>query len=173
VLKHLLTVGGLLAGLASPAFGADGDSCQTSATDWRKLTVGRMAAMWCVVLCDNKATDTDCTTYDLNSVGGIPDLVSFELHEVDIDVSGGAGDCTDGTFTVNTTSDQGLTPASENAFDIGSTTALVVAGVNRILLDTKAAPLDRYVMVDPSSLDANCTTDGVDLLMIGYEERKQ
>ena len=52
-------------------------------------------------------------------------------------------------------------------------TAVAIAGTDRLIVDTRVAPLNRYVYATSSNLDANCTDDGADLLMIGYEEVKQ
>jgi hypothetical protein len=171
--KRLLTVA--LVGLWSAgAQAADSDPCQTSATYWQKPSASHVKPIWCVVLCDAKTADGNCTNYDLQSAGGVPDVVAFELHEVDSVTYGTTGDCTAGTVTINTAvATSGITTASENAFDIGSTTAVAIGGVNKILLDTKIAPLDRYVVAAIAGITGNCTVDSVDVLMIGYEENKE
>ena len=167
----LLAVGAGLVG-APLARAADSDPCSTSATYWSGSAQGRMVPIWCVVLCDALTTNKDCTNFDMRTVGGIPDLVAFELHEVDSVTYGTASDCTAITVTVNTApSTASMTTASENAYDLDPTiTALAIGGTTKILLDTKSAPLDRYVLAT-STLEA-CTTDTVDILMIGYEEKK-
>ena len=174
MLKRLLAValGGLWATTASAA---DSDSCQTSATYWGKTANGRVAPIWCIVLCDAKTADGNCTNYDLSAAGGIPDIVVFELHEVDSVTYGATGDCTAATVTINTAVaiTGTMTTASENAYDIGSTTALAIGGVKKIALDTKSAPLDRYVVASIASITGTCTSDSVDVLMIGYREQKQ
>jgi hypothetical protein len=168
----------LLAGLGlllvpTASLGADGDNCSTAATDFDSLTQGQMRPIWCVVLCDNDTTDAACTNFDLLNVG-IPDALVFELHEVDIDASGGAGDCTAGTVTFATSNDAGLTTASENVFGLDPvTTSVSIGGTTRLVVDTRTAPTGRYLMATTSNLGANCTSDGIDILAIGYTENNQ
>lgn len=164
----ILLVGVLLAlplvPTAAPA--ADGDGCETAATDYDGLGMGQMRPVWCVVICDNDSTNGDCSEFDLNDARGVPDVIAFELHE------NGTADCTAGTVTINTSFDQGLTTSSTNAFDLDpSVTAVALGGTRRLVIDTKSAPLGRYILATTSAMA--CTADSLDLLMIGYEERKQ
>ena len=169
MLKRLLAVAGLLSLTVTPALAADGDGCATAATDYDVLAKGRMVPVWCVAICDNNAASAACTTFDFSTVGGLPDPLARELHEVDINAAGGT-DCTAGTFTFATSSDAGLATTDENVFALGASTAVAKGGTTKLLIDQKTAPLDRYLMTLSS---VTCTLDGFDVLLIGYEERKQ
>lgn len=155
---------------ASAGWAVDGDSCaapDNAATDWDSLGKGLMKPIWCVVLCDDYDTaDQNCDEFDLDTVSGIPDVIAFELHE------NGTADCTVGSFTINTSFDQGLNPTSDNAFDLGATTSVALGGTRRLVLDARVAPPGRYILARTGAT-VTCTADTLDLLMIGYEEARR
>lgn len=157
-----IALGFALAALAfaAPAGAADGDFC--SAAQWAKASSSSSGVqdMGCYVLCDNDTANGDCSEFDLNSIGGIPDAVTFLLYA--------NGTCTAATATLASSPDQGLTTASVNAYPIGSTTALAVGGVTKLVLATKDYPIERYVLTNLSSMTCS---GGLDILMITHLDR--
>lgn len=77
----ILFVGLLFAG---PVWSADGDSCNAEAgvrpsgSLWRNGAI----ASQCIMLCDSDtASANPCTILDLYAHGGIPDVMSIEIHD--------------------------------------------------------------------------------------------
>ncbi len=141
------------------SFAADGDSCDGNQSG--RINRGTVEHAWCVVLCDAATTaTTTCTEFDLGDIGQT-DIIVFEMFET------GNEDCTAAVATINTSGESGITAADTNAFDIGSTTALSLVGTRRIVLDARAAPLDRYIYTTVSG--ETCTTGTFDVIMYGLE----
>ena len=154
-----IALGFALAALAfaAPAGAADGDFC--SAAQWAKASANSSPVddYGCYVLCDDDTANGNCSEFDLGTHGGIPTSITFLLYE--------NGTCTAGTATIRTSGDQGLTTASNNTYDIGATTSLAIGGVTKIVLDTAASPVERYISVALTSMTCS---GGLDVLAITH-----
>lgn len=147
----LLLAGALLFG-AAPASAADGDECSDTEFSAVGGSVG-MAAVWCVVLCDDATGNGACADYNIDDDGpGLPHLLSFEI---------GLNDCSAGTATFQTKHTPNTTE-----HDLESSTAVSIGGTTRLMVDQRRAPVSEIITTTLSGL-SGCTA-GIDILLVGY-----
>jgi len=144
-MKLLLTT--LIALLAFPAFAADGDKCDIVAVPISVQDKGTWRTDVCIDVCDaNVAADSDCTEFDFKAQYGLPDTLIFEIQDND-------GNCS-GTPAIAVTT--GPVTGGTPSYEISTTAVIIDDNPNRVVVDTQAAALSRFLFFAVSG-DAGCT----------------
>ena len=168
-MKRLLFLLGLVGVLLAPTVGwaVDGDQCDDSDNANIPLfTRGGWIAVSCIQLCDGKAAaDSACTEYDFATRPGMPDIIVFEYEENPDDANCG-GSTPD--FTLTTGPVSVVATANAPTYDISTSTIVMNAATNRVILITEGAPLDRFLFTAIAD-DASCTD--VDIRMFFYNRK--
>ena len=145
-----LAVLALMVPTASWATTATGGDCNVG-----KVTTGKWQTTACYNLCDGAiATDTACTEFDMDSVG-LGDTVILEIEDVDAGCTGQP------TATITTGPASGGSPA----YDISTSTVTLDDSPARVVIDTQAGALDRYIFVALGAM-TGCTDVDVRMILL-------
>ena len=165
-MKRLLFLTGLVGALltiSGPSFGADGDGCLTPAgTSISYGFKGDMVATACYMLCDGKAsTDSTCTEWDFKDSPGMPDVIVFEYQEA-------AGESCSSTPDVTLTT--GPVTGGTPGYDIDTSAVVLNATTDRVVIDTRLSPLDRFLFSAIAD-NAGCVAGDMDVRMTFYSQK--